>query len=87
VALERAICRQDAGATFTLQYSFFVDDGIDPADLRAGLCARCSFMKKITSAKGSVFYQCGRSATDPRFPKYPRLPVLRCRGFEEKSRE
>jgi hypothetical protein len=26
---------------------------------------------------------CGRSATDPRFPKYPRLPVVRCAGYEE----
>lgn len=24
---------------------------------------------------------CGLSAEDPRFPKYPRLPVLACAGF------
>ena len=24
---------------------------------------------------------CGLSTTDPRFPKYPALPVLRCSGY------
>jgi hypothetical protein len=39
-------------------------------------------MRQIKSDKGSVFYLCGRSATDASFPKYPRLPVLQCRGYE-----
>jgi hypothetical protein len=26
---------------------------------------------------------CERSLTDPSFPRYPRLPVLTCRGYEE----
>jgi hypothetical protein len=25
---------------------------------------------------------CGLAAADPRYPKYPRLPVLRCEGYE-----
>jgi hypothetical protein len=33
------------------------------------------------SARGSTFWLCALSASDPRFPKYPRLPVLRCPGF------
>lgn len=49
----------------------------------AGLCARCRWMRRITSDRGSVFYLCRRSATDPAFPKYPRLPVLHCRGYEK----
>jgi hypothetical protein len=48
----------------------------------AGLCAECLHARQITSGKGSTFWLCGRSAEDPRFPKYPRLPVLRCPGFE-----
>jgi hypothetical protein len=40
----------------------------------------------ITSDKGSRFYMCLLSATDPRFPKYPRLPVLRCSGYQPWSR-
>jgi len=47
-----------------------------------GLCADCRFMRVIESDRGSTFYLCERSTTDPRFPKYPRLPVLRCAGYE-----
>jgi hypothetical protein len=28
---------------------------------------------------------CERSKTDPRYPKYPRVPVLECRGYERRS--
>jgi hypothetical protein len=49
---------------------------------RIGLCADCRFMRLVQSARGSKFYLCERSATDPAFPKYPRLPVLQCRGYE-----
>jgi hypothetical protein len=49
-----------------------------------GLCADCRFMRVVESARRSKFYLCERSATDPTFPKYPRLPVLQCRGYEQK---
>ena len=42
-------------------------------------------MRVVQSARGSKFYLCERSATDPTFPKYPRLPVLQCRGYEKKA--
>ena len=48
-----------------------------------GLCADCCHMRIITSDRGSQFYLCTRSATDSSFPKYPRLPVLQCRGYEK----
>src|ERR1700733_6562552 len=44
-------------------------------------------MRQITSDRGSVFYQCLRSATDPSFPKYPRLPVVRCGGYEPLTKD
>ena len=47
-----------------------------------GLCVSCDFMRRIASDKGSTFYRCERSATDPSFAKYPRLPVLQCAGYE-----
>ena len=50
--------------------------------LRAGLCADCRFMRPMHSDRGSTFFLCERSATDASFPKYPRLPVLQCRGYE-----
>jgi mannose-6-phosphate isomerase-like protein (cupin superfamily) len=37
----------------------------------------------IRSDRGALFYLCALSAGDPRFPKYPRLPVLRCAGYQE----
>jgi len=46
-----------------------------------GLCATCRHAKTIASDKGSTFLRCGLSDTDPRFPKYPRLPVLTCSGW------
>jgi hypothetical protein len=48
----------------------------------AGLCASCRSARKIVSAKGSVFWLCERATVEAAFSKYPRLPVLRCRGFE-----
>lgn len=48
----------------------------------AGLCAACIHMRKIVSDRGSVFFLCQLSKADPSFPKYPRLPVLQCRGYE-----
>jgi len=47
----------------------------------SGLCATCRHAQQITSARLSTFVRCGLSATDPRFPKYPQLPVARCEGF------
>ena len=32
-----------------------------------------------------MFLQCRLSFTDPRFKKYPRLPVLQCSGYEKKK--
>jgi hypothetical protein len=51
---------------------------------RAGLCADCVNSKRIESSRGSRFYLCELSATDPAFPKYPPLPVLRCSGHTPK---
>jgi GrpB-like predicted nucleotidyltransferase (UPF0157 family) len=48
----------------------------------SGLCAACVHSRRIESARGSVFILCNLSGTDPSFPKYPRLPVLSCRGYK-----
>ncbi len=52
---------------------------------RVGLCLTCQHVRPVRTDRGSVFYLCQRAATDPRFPKYPCLPVLECRGYEEKD--
>ena len=53
--------------------------------LAPGLCAGCLHSRRIESAHGSIFILCTLSLTDPRFPKYPRLPVLSCDGYKKKS--
>ena len=57
------------------------DSATDPV----GLCRTCRHAQAVTSARGSVFYLCRLSQQDPRFPKYPRLPVRRCDGYQEKT--
>ena len=47
-----------------------------------GLCAKCVHARVVTSSHGSVFYLCRLSFTDPRFPRYPSLPVIACSGCE-----
>lgn len=49
---------------------------------RVGLCATCEHSRIIETARGSRFYLCRLSETDPRFPRYPSLPVLRCEGYK-----
>jgi hypothetical protein len=34
-----------------------------------------------------VFSLCARSREDPAYPRYPRLPVLTCAGYEAKKHE
>lgn len=52
---------------------------------RAGLCPVCRHVRETGNRQGSVFFLCTRSQTDPRFPKYPPMPVLACPGFEPQS--
>jgi hypothetical protein len=52
-----------------------------------GLCASCAHSEIIRSGRGSTFYRCKLSDTDPRFFKYPRLPVIECSGWSEKMPE
>ena len=51
-----------------------------------GLCSNCVHCRVIT-ARRSSFYFCERSTTDPAFPRYPRLPVRACIGFEPRDNE
>jgi len=53
----------------------------EAADRAAGLCASCRHARIVRSARDSVFVRCGLSDVDPRFPRYPYLPVLGCSGY------
>ena len=48
-----------------------------------GLCADCVNARIVESDRGAVFWRCELSARDPRFPKYPRLPVRECSGYQK----
>jgi hypothetical protein len=51
--------------------------------VNAGLCDTCTHQKLIRNTRGSTFSMCERSKAEPdRFPKYPRVPVLACAGYE-----
>jgi hypothetical protein len=52
---------------------------------KAGLCDSCRHVQVNKSDRGSVFYFCRLSASDARFPKYPRLPVVTCAGYEKRG--
>ncbi len=43
-----------------------------------GLCESCEHRREIVNDRGSRFTLCQKAKDDPRLPKYPRLPVLRC---------
>jgi hypothetical protein len=47
-----------------------------------GLCGACRHSRVIETRRGATFRLCERSADDPRYPRYPALPVVDCAGFE-----
>lgn len=49
-----------------------------------GLCDSCLHQRLVPNTRGSVFSLCERSKTDPAYPRYPRIPVLSCPGFERR---
>ena len=58
---------------------------LTPREPIAGLCDSCRHQVVVRNTRGSAFSLCRRSRTEPGYPKYPRLPVLACRGHEPVS--
>jgi hypothetical protein len=52
-----------------------------------GLCATCAWARAVVTRKGGRFTLCARAEDDPRFEKYPGLPVLACGGYEPRLLE
>ncbi|MFL6201003.1 MAG: hypothetical protein ACJ76J_17675 [Thermoanaerobaculia bacterium] len=46
-----------------------------------GLCATCEHLRLMASSR-SVFVRCALAETDPRFLRYPPLPVVACSGHQ-----
>jgi hypothetical protein len=54
--------------------------------MRAGLCDTCVHQRVVRNTRGSSFSLCRRSKTEPeRYPRYPRIPVAQCPGYERKE--
>ena len=51
--------------------------GADPS-----WCADCVHAKLNVTRRGTAYLRCLRATFDHRFPRYPRLPVVECPGFE-----
>jgi hypothetical protein len=47
-----------------------------------GLCETCRYRQEVRNTRGSSFSLCLRSREDSAYPRYPRLPVLSCDGYE-----
>jgi hypothetical protein len=60
---------------------------IPAAGPSAGLCDSCLHQQLVHNTRGSTFSLCRRSREDPAFPRYPRLPVLACPGYERREAE
>ncbi|GAC1345559.1 MAG: hypothetical protein NVSMB29_19840 [Candidatus Dormibacteria bacterium] len=44
-----------------------------------GLCVSCTNARVVKGAQ-SIFWMCELAASDPRYRRYPALPVLSCAG-------
>jgi hypothetical protein len=53
----------------------------------AGLCETCRHAKLNETRKGTAYLRCTRATWDDRLPRYPRLPVSECPGYERPGRD
>ena len=53
-----------------------------PASPPPGLCGTCRHARVIASDRGQRFLRCGLSDTDPRYARYPLLPIAVCAGYD-----
>lgn len=61
-------------------------NAMSPADwenlgAHPGLCRECAHVRLLASAR-STFLRCALSDRDPRYLRYPVLPVRACSGYE-----
>lgn len=56
---------------------------LEEAGVRPGLCATCR-NARVLASPSSLFLRCAVAEVDPAFPRYPRLPVVECSGYDER---
>ncbi len=52
-----------------------------------GLCETCRYPRLNETRRGTAYLRCTRAAWDSRLPRYPRLPVTECAGFERADQD
>ena len=62
-----------------------VGDNLAVMHADPGLCADCRFARRILSSRGVEYFRCGLAGRRPGFEKYPRIPVVRCKGYESRD--
>ena len=55
------------------------------SDVTSGLCAQCAFVRVNQTRRGPTYVRCTRASWDERLVKYPRLPVISCLGYQERT--
>ncbi|MGD0558553.1 MAG: hypothetical protein ABSA93_26695 [Streptosporangiaceae bacterium] len=60
------------------------DDAWPQLGVEAGLCRTCQHAKLNQTRRGTVYLRCTRAEWDPALPRYPRLPVTGCPGYEQR---
>jgi len=50
-----------------------------------GLCLQCAFVRVNRTRRGTTYIRCTRATWDERLVKYPRLPVISCVGYQDRS--
>lgn len=56
-----------------------------PPPPEPGLCGGCAHARRQPTARGTSFLRCLRADADPRYLRYPPLPVRTCGGFETEA--
>jgi len=77
--------RLKTGAAFTDELLVAAEDKSVSQPTEIGLCADCEHMRRVVSDRGATFYLCARALSDTEFAKYPRLPVVYCRGYKKRN--
>ncbi|HEY2955663.1 MAG TPA: hypothetical protein VGK89_10495 [Candidatus Eisenbacteria bacterium] len=49
-----------------------------------GLCLGCRHARRVPTPR-ATYWLCELAASDPRFERYPRLPMRSCPGYEPRA--
>ena len=80
---EAAFAHRAYGATLAIRPLTWLSGSL--TCVKAGLCDSCAHQKIVNERARQRVLDVPPAPTDDRFPKYPRLPVERCPGYEREG--